>query len=111
MFAARGRGPFVLAFGKYDAPAGSLPIETLVPDYATKRALPATVAVASAAARVDLGGATRLQKPPDTRRWVLWGALLLGALVLGWMAWRLSRDMTKEASASTEDGSPKPDQQ
>ena len=111
VFAARGRGPFVLAFGKYDAPAGSLPIETLVPDYATKRALPATVAVARTAASVDLGGATRLQKPPDTRRWVLWGALLLGALVLGWMAWRLARDMTKEASASTEVGPPKPDQQ
>ena len=103
MFAARGRGPFVLAFGKYEATSGSLPIETLVPDYASKRVVPASVAVARTAARVELGGATRLEKPPETKRWVLWGVLLLGALVLGWMAWRLSRDMATGASTSSTD--------
>jgi Protein of unknown function (DUF3999) len=101
VFPARGRGPFVLAYGKYEATPGSLPIETLIPDYANKRELPESVVVARTAARVDLGGSTRLLKPPDTKRWVLWGALLLGAAVLGWMAWRLSRDLTKGESASS----------
>jgi hypothetical protein len=105
VFAARGRGPFVLAYGKYDATPGSLPIETLIPDYASKRELPASVVVARTAARIDLGGATRLQKPPETKRWVLWGALLLGAAVLGWMALRLSRELAKGESAP----SPPPD--
>jgi hypothetical protein len=101
VFAARGRGPFVLAFGKYDATPGALPVETLIPDYATRRALPETVVAARTAARVDLGGATRLQKPTDTKRWMLWSTLVLGALVLGWMAWRLSREMAKADGVKT----------
>ena len=109
VFAARGNAPFTFAYGKYDAKPGALPIETLIPDYAAKRTLPASVVVGLPAARVDLGGATRLAKPPETKRWVLWGALLLGALVLGWMAWRLSREMTKSESASTDVAGPKPD--
>jgi len=110
VFAARGRAPFVLAFGKYDSTPGWLPIETLIPDYASKRALPASVAVARTAARVELGGSTRLQKPTETKRWVLWGVLLLGAMVLGWMAWRLSRDVAKGGSTtSTDVADPKPD--
>jgi hypothetical protein len=103
VFAARGRAPFVLAYGKYGATPGSLPIESLVPDYASKRALPANVVVARTSARVELGGTTRLQKPTETKRWVLWGVLLLGALALGWMAWRLSREMTQGAASSSSD--------
>jgi hypothetical protein len=98
VFAPRGRGPFTLAYGKYEATPGALPIETLVPDYASKRALPSGVAIARTGARMELGGATRLEKPPEVKRWALWGALLLGALVLGWMAWRLSRDIAKGES-------------
>jgi hypothetical protein len=101
VFPARGRGPFVLAYGKYDATPGALPIDTMIPDYASKRALPESVVVAHTAASVDLGGATRLRKPLETKRWVLWGALLLGAAVLGWMALRLSREMTKGQSAQS----------
>jgi hypothetical protein len=99
VFAPRGRAPFTLAFGKYEATPGALPIDTLVPDYASRHALPPGVALARTAARVDLGGVARLQKPPDVKRWALWGALLLGALVLGWMAWRLSRDIAKGEGA------------
>jgi len=40
-----------------------------------------------------LGGPDRLREPPDVKRWMLWASLALGALVLGWMAWRLSREM------------------
>jgi hypothetical protein len=102
VFAARGRGPFVLAYGKYEATHGSLPIETLIPDYSAKRELPASVVVARTSASVDLGGVTQLKKPADTKRWVLWGALLLGAAVLGWMAWRLSREMTRSESSGSD---------
>jgi DNA-binding HxlR family transcriptional regulator len=37
-----------------------------------------------------------------------WGALVLGALVLGWMAWRLSRDIAKgdAAAADARDAAP-----
>jgi hypothetical protein len=95
VFAARGAGPFTLAFGKFNATSGALPIETLAPDYARTRTLaPANVAVAQTGPRVALGGADRTQKPADVARWALWAALVIGALVLGWMAWRLTRDMS-----------------
>ena len=42
---------------------------------------------------MTLGGAEQLRKPPDVKRWALWAALVLGVVVLGWMAWRLSREM------------------
>jgi hypothetical protein len=93
IFAARGPGPFMLAFGKHAATPGALPISTLVPDYDSTRQLPANLAKGQPGERVALGGESRLQKPPDVKRWTLWAALVLGALVLGWMAWRLSRDM------------------
>ena len=104
IFAARGPGPFMLAFGKHAATPGALPMATLVPDYDSTRALPANLAKGQAGERVALGGEARLQKPPDVKRWTLWAALVLGALVLGWMAWRLSRDMS--AKAATEDSGP-----
>jgi hypothetical protein len=93
VFAARGEGPFTLAFGRYAGTPGALPIETLIPDYARTRALPKSAATGKAGERVTLGGADRLQKPADVLRFALWAALVAGALVLGFMAWRLSRDM------------------
>ncbi|MCC6196743.1 MAG: DUF3999 domain-containing protein [Burkholderiales bacterium] len=95
VFAARGAGPFTLAFGRFDATRGALPIETLVPDYARAgMASLANVALAQAGSRVVLGGPERAQKAADVMRWALWAALVAGVLVLGWMAWRLVRDMS-----------------
>jgi len=99
VFAARGPGPFTLAFGKYDATPGALPIATLVPDYDNARGLSSNFVVGQVGERVALGGPDRLQKPPEIKRWALWGALALGALVLGWMAWRLSKDMSAAPKA------------
>ena len=107
VFAARGPAPFTLAYGNLAASAGALPISTLVPGYDSMRELPASVATAAIAAgapQIVLGGPERLQKPPDVKRWVLWAALVLGVLVLGWMAWRLSREMA--ATAPDEDAKP-----
>ncbi len=55
---------------------------------------------------MTLGGAEQLRKPPDVKRWVLWAALVLGVVVLGWMAWRLSREM---AAATATDEARTPD--
>ena len=106
VFAARGPAPFTLAYGNLAATAGALPIATLVPGYDAARDLPASVATAASASApaISLGGPERLKKPPDVKRWVLWAALVLGVLVLGWMAWRLSREMA--ATAPAEDAKP-----
>jgi Protein of unknown function (DUF3999) len=104
VFAARGAPPFTLAYGNQAAKPAALAIESLIPGYredagATVRAAKAsgnvTVNVQAAAAQgqKELGGAVRLEKQVDWKRWTLWGALALGVLVLGVMAWRLMRQL------------------
>jgi Protein of unknown function (DUF3999) len=105
VFAARGRPPFTLAYGHYAATAGALPIATLIPGYDDAKGLPANVAIALAGTPMSMGGPDQLKKPPDVKRWALWVALVLGVVVLGWMAWRLSREMAatpSERPASSE---------
>jgi hypothetical protein len=106
VFAARGHAPFTLAYGNYQAASGALPIATMVPGYDSAKNPLANVAVARAGEPITLGGAEQLRKPPDVKRWVLWAALVLGVVVLGWMAWRLSREM---AAATATDEARTPD--
>jgi hypothetical protein len=93
-FAARGPAPFVLAYGSRSAISGALPLATLVPGYDPAKGPGDNVGVARLGAPIPLGGMQRLVAPIDTRRWILWGTLVLGALALGWMAWRLTREMS-----------------
>ncbi len=93
IFATRGPPPFTLAYGNRLATPGALPISTLVPGYDAAKGLPAGINAASAGLSVELGGKDRLREPPDVKRWILWASLALGAILLGWMAWRLSREM------------------
>ena len=104
VFAARGPGPFMLAYGSRIATPGALPIATLVPGYDSAKGLPDSISGARSGEPTRLGGADRLRKPVDTKRWLLWASLALGALMLGWMAWRLSRDMGSAPAADS--GSP-----
>jgi hypothetical protein len=51
------------------------------------------VQTAQAGTQEELGGKARLQAQIDWKRWSLWGALVLGVLVLGAMAWHLTRQL------------------
>lgn len=104
VFAARGKPPFTLAYGNNGAKPGALAIESLIPGYrddggTAVRTVKATgqvtvnVQAAAAQGQKELGGAVRLERQIDWRRWILWGALGLGVLVLGVMAWRLMRQL------------------
>jgi len=105
IFAARGPAPFQLAFGSSSARPGAYPITTLVPGYRmTDDGQP--VADAAAAAGLEIGRATtaavhllageRATRPAtDWRRWGLWASLLAGVALLGWMAWRLVRQLAR----------------
>jgi len=93
VFATRGPPPFTLAYGNRLATPGALPIATLIPGYDAAKGLPPGIGTASAGLSVELGGKDRLREPPDVKRWMLWASLALGAVLLGWMAWRLSREM------------------
>ncbi len=109
VFAARGAGPFELVYGRLDARPAAFPIATLLPDYtgeedldlrARTAAAPSAIAIGAAQlagpAR-KLGGEAALHGRLDWRRWVLWGSLVLGVLVLGAMAIRLGRQMSGSA--------------
>jgi hypothetical protein len=99
IFAARGAGPFTLAFGS----------ATTVPSEVTVAALTSVAwpSRGSAAIRIDdamlakvreAGGPSRLQPPPKPFPWksvVLWMVLVFGVVALGLMAVRLAREMGK----------------
>lgn len=117
VFAARGAPPFLLAYGQRDAKAAAYAIETLVPGFredagATIRVAKASnaqkvnVQAAQALAPTELGGEARRLEAIDWKRWSLWGALILGVVVLGVMAWRLVRQIDKPATASSADAPP-----
>ena len=44
-----------------------------------------------------LGGEALTRERFDWKRWALWGSLVLGVVVLGWMALRLGRQMSRPA--------------
>jgi hypothetical protein len=93
VFAARGSGPFVLAYGNPNLASSALPITSLVPGYGTAKDPLAAAGTVRPEASTALGGAMRLRPAIDLRRATLWGVLLLGVIVLAWMAWRLSKQM------------------
>jgi Protein of unknown function (DUF3999) len=98
VFAARGAGPFTIAFGSATATPAALPVATLVPDYASASAPPIAVATAVAEAH-KLGGAPRASAPIDVRRLALWAVLIFGVGLMAWMAWRLSAQLKAAADA------------
>jgi hypothetical protein len=94
VFAARGAGPFVIAYGNPSATSSALPIGTLVPGYVAAPADSlAAAGIARPGASAPLGGAARLRPARDLRRAALWGVLVLGVAILAWMAWRLSKQI------------------
>jgi hypothetical protein len=95
VFAARGGGPFVLAYGSAQATPAALPIATLVPAF-DERTTPSTFGVATPGTAPTSAAGDALRKPVDVKRWLLWITLGFATLVLAWMAIRLSRQMNAE---------------
>ena len=93
VFTARGAGPFRLAYGNSRTQAGSLGIETVVPGWRTDQE--PHMSVASTGPAQELAGEAAARQRIDYKKWGLWAALLAGVAVLAWMAWRLSKQMTR----------------
>jgi len=91
VFVARGRGPFSLAYGNARADPADLAIQTLVPGWRSDAELKA--ATATAGPQQMLAGPRALRTAPDYKTWALWGSLVLGVVLLGWMAWVLAREL------------------
>jgi hypothetical protein len=111
VFLARGAGPYTLAFGKKEASAAALPLTSLFPGYRDQGESKLPPAIV---------GDLRLAPPPgpsllpsfvadqDPKRVGLWGALIVGVLLLAAMAWRLSRQMQKGGASAAPNGSAPP---
>jgi Protein of unknown function (DUF3999) len=112
VWVARGEPPFTLAYGSRDAQPSGYAMEALVPGYnrdADLRAKAVSVEQNPAAAikpveaegPTVLGGQRVLEERIDLKRWTLWGALLVGVAFLGWMAWRLAKQMGRSAEGKS----------
>ncbi len=88
-FVARGEGPYTLAWGS----ARPLPAQPPGADAMLRSTgiAPLPASVGSQVRR--LSGDSVLRPQINWRQWLLWGVLVLGALLLVWMAMRLFRQM------------------
>jgi hypothetical protein len=69
----------------------SYPIDTVVPGWRTDKQ-PALAQARTLPERL-LAGPAALRHQLDYKVWGLWSVLIVGVLLLGWMAWRLSKQM------------------
>lgn len=102
VFVARGDGPFRLAYGSAGLTPGDYSVEQLLQQFAVRNDIEITPQPARLGAALTLGGPERLELPLSARpwrRWLLWGVLGLGVALLGWMAWRLARQLKQAGGA------------
>ena len=102
VYAARGAGPFTLAYGMKIAKPGALPITAVLPDYKEGQAIALKTAslaeTAAPAPRTDAGFSEHFREAVDSgqaKKWALWAALVAGVLLLVWMAFALLRQVGK----------------
>ena len=89
VFLARGEGPYVLAYGYGQAAAASTALTPLLKGVIVQEASLGTVRLA--------GGPTRLESPRVVpwKRLILWLVLAAGIVLLAWMAYSLSRELSR----------------
>jgi hypothetical protein len=103
VFAARGAGPFALAYGYAQATRGSLPIGAVLPrrengdaavaQRATVGEISADMPAPPSLVREPLRFVRTFMDNRDARKWTLWIVLLAGAGLLAWMALRLLHEV------------------
>jgi hypothetical protein len=98
VFAARGTGPFQLAYGSSAAKPAAFAIDAVIPGY--KSDAPFAVEAASLGEPVALAGPARLRAAIDYKKWTLWIILIVGVALLGFMAYRLARQVSHAAPQS-----------
>ncbi|MBS0444397.1 MAG: DUF3999 family protein [Proteobacteria bacterium] len=92
VFAAQGEPPYRLQAGSADAPAGALPIVSLVPVLADERGRFGAARLTAWRERPEAAEhAASAARMAALRTWGLWAVLLAGVAVLAWMVWRLAK--------------------
>jgi Protein of unknown function (DUF3999) len=106
VFAARGQGPFQLAYGSVRMRPAAYPVETVVPGWRSDQQ--PRLAGAELLPERLLGGAGALRTGTNYKVWGLWATLSVGVLLLAWMTWRLARQMRSAPPAATNKTDNKP---
>ena len=94
VFLAQGRGPYALVAGSRSARRTSLPVEQALAPLRSRLGKDWTPPIATLGARSAAAGTAAYAKQPtptDWRSWLLWGFLLLGAVIVGGFAMSLLR--------------------
>jgi hypothetical protein len=95
-FVARGETPFLLAFGAADIKASRSDLAPLLQTLKQTKKGNGFIKVARPGSYYELGGERRLKATPPPvpwKRWLLWGILVLGVVILALMARSLYRQM------------------
>jgi hypothetical protein len=101
VFLARGDGPFTLAIGNAAAKPADLPIATLIPDFTPQKMN------SLGRAEADNTQVKLIPMSPDDasgidwKRVGLWSVLVLGVMLLGWMAFSTLRASPSKARAGS----------
>ncbi len=94
IFVTRGAAPFQIAYGSSAIKPAGFQIDNMLPQDKDKAAL--TISTALTSAQFSLGGDTRLSPaapPHPWKKWILWAVLGVCVALLGWMAYRLVKQM------------------
>lgn len=97
VFLARGDSPFTLAWGLAGVNSSALPLTTLVPAYRYQNGLPGSVASLGTDGKNPIPGHggnhadNEAIDPALMHKWILWGVLVAGAVLLLLMAMKLMR--------------------
>ena len=98
-FVTRGAAPFQLAYGSSEIKPAEFKMQNLLPGGEDKPAL--KIQPAQTGAQITLGGEARLSAPPlplPWKKWSLWAVLGVAVILLGWMAYRLVKQMESNDS-------------
>lgn len=104
IFNTQGKGPYMLAWGNRAAPKADVAMDMLIPASLRKTQAVSDLPLAVAQESVTLGGEARLTATSATEQqsgWktlLVWGALIVGVLLLALMAWRIWREVKKSGS-------------
>jgi Protein of unknown function (DUF3999) len=99
-FVTRGTAPFQLAYGSSAIKPAEVQMQNVLPKAGQDQA-ELKIQPAHAGAQITLGGTTRLSPPAPSlpwKKWILWAVLGVSVLLLGWMAYRLVKQMESHDS-------------
>ena len=99
LFVTRGTAPFQLAYGNRDTKPAEFQMQNLFPD--NNEGTPQQIQSALTGPAIALGGEARLQPAPlplPWKKWILWAVLGISVALLGWMAYRLVKQMENQDS-------------